>query len=210
MRISRIIESDRITYIYLKLVDTKQKKFIEELIQRLEIASISTARRRFKEMDKWSNSDKQLFLATYIPTKSDSKAVHDVLTVAEWVRDEEKLRIKDDNEAVDDVLRVKASNCITEVKEEPTSEDKCTECDIEADHIINELSAKNEELQKELHTSKNVITTLQKGIEELNETITESKINIAEIGKYRDWETDRKSTRLNSSHSAKSRMPSSA
>ena len=29
-------------------------------------------------------------------------------------------------------------------------------------------------------------------------------------GAYRDWETDRKSTRLNSSHSAKSRMPSSA
>ena len=29
-------------------------------------------------------------------------------------------------------------------------------------------------------------------------------------GDYRDWETDRKSTRLNSSHSAKSRMPSSA
>ena len=31
-----------------------------------------------------------------------------------------------------------------------------------------------------------------------------------EILTYRDWETDRKSTRLNSSHSAKSRMPSSA
>ena len=30
------------------------------------------------------------------------------------------------------------------------------------------------------------------------------------LGGYRDWETDRKSTRLNSSHSAKSRMPSSA
>ena len=29
-------------------------------------------------------------------------------------------------------------------------------------------------------------------------------------GHYRDWETDRESTRLNSSHSAKSRMPSSA
>ena len=28
--------------------------------------------------------------------------------------------------------------------------------------------------------------------------------------RYRDWETDRKSTRLNSSHSAKSRRPSSA
>ena len=30
------------------------------------------------------------------------------------------------------------------------------------------------------------------------------------LRQYRDWETDRKSTRLNSSHSAKSRMPSSA
>ena len=30
------------------------------------------------------------------------------------------------------------------------------------------------------------------------------------LDQYRDWETDRKSTRLNSSHSAKSRMPSSA
>ena len=33
---------------------------------------------------------------------------------------------------------------------------------------------------------------------------------IDDAGNYRDWETDRKSTRLNSSHSAKSRMPSSA
>ena len=29
-------------------------------------------------------------------------------------------------------------------------------------------------------------------------------------GWYRDWETDRKSTRLNSSHITRSRMPSSA
>ena len=28
--------------------------------------------------------------------------------------------------------------------------------------------------------------------------------------RYRDWETDRKSTRLNSSHSGETRMPSSA
>ena len=35
-------------------------------------------------------------------------------------------------------------------------------------------------------------------------------VNFASMGNYRDWETDRKSTRLNSSHSAKSRMPSSA
>ena len=37
----------------------------------------------------------------------------------------------------------------------------------------------------------------------LNNSTTEDPL-------YRDWETDRKSTRLNSSHSAKSRMPSSA
>ena len=36
------------------------------------------------------------------------------------------------------------------------------------------------------------------------------KLNKTQRGNYRDWETDRKSTRLNSSHSAKSRMPSSA
>ena len=35
-------------------------------------------------------------------------------------------------------------------------------------------------------------------------------VHATNIAKYRDWETDRKSTRLNSSHSAKSRMPSSA
>ena len=33
---------------------------------------------------------------------------------------------------------------------------------------------------------------------------------ILERPDYRDWETDRKSTRLNSSHSGESRMPSSA
>ena len=40
-----------------------------------------------------------------------------------------------------------------------------------------------------------------------NYDLTFSHSNVPE---YRDWETDRKSTRLNSSHSAKSRMPSSA
>ena len=35
-------------------------------------------------------------------------------------------------------------------------------------------------------------------------------MNKDSLAQYRDWETDRKSTRLNSSHSAKSRMPSSA
>ena len=33
--------------------------------------------------------------------------------------------------------------------------------------------------------------------------------SVATYGSYRDWETDRKSTRLNSSHITRSRMPSS-
>ena len=48
-----------------------------------------------------------------------------------------------------------------------------------------------------------------KGTKNRNATeIMEAIENVG--GYYRDWETDRKSTRLNSSHSAKSRMPSSA
>ena len=36
-------------------------------------------------------------------------------------------------------------------------------------------------------------------------------VNLAAVERsYRDWETDRKSTRLNSSHEIPSRMPSSA
>ena len=36
------------------------------------------------------------------------------------------------------------------------------------------------------------------------------EINMGVKALYRDWETDRKSTRLNSSHEIPSRMPSSA
>ena len=47
-----------------------------------------------------------------------------------------------------------------------------------------------------------------------DQKLTEGSLNNFIVGgivqEYRDWETDRKSTRLNSSHSAKSRMPSSA
>ena len=50
--------------------------------------------------------------------------------------------------------------------------------------------------------SSNYLNNLGGGLNWLGEQNNESA--------YRDWETDRKSTRLNSSHSAKSRMPSSA
>ena len=46
--------------------------------------------------------------------------------------------------------------------------------------------------------------------EELNNIEFEANLLEKLIEWYRDWETDRKSTRLNSSHSAKARMPSSA
>ena len=55
-----------------------------------------------------------------------------------------------------------------------------------SNEVAEELVSKNEELQKELHTQKVVIGTLQKGVNELNEAITESKIMIAEIAKERD------------------------
>lgn len=56
----------------------------------------------------------------------------------------------------------------------------------EETEILDEIASKNEELQKELHTQKTVIETLQKGVEELNETIAESKCMIAEVAKERD------------------------
>ena len=43
------------------------------------------------------------------------------------------------------------------------------------------------------------------GVVDVEEVVTERV-----VGGYRDWETDRKSTRLNSSHEIPSRMPSSA
>ena len=55
----------------------------------------------------------------------------------------------------------------------------------------------------QIHNYKSEIDSAGYFKEQLN--IDEMEFNI-----YRDWETDRKSTRLNSSHSGESRMPSSA
>jgi len=155
------IRKERVLYIYFKLKEKKQKVFIESFIKKQGITSESTARRIITDAANWKQGEIDLFLAIYTPTKSDS-------------------------EAIDDVLGLNASKVSNEVAED----DKCTECDTEAAHIINELAAKNEELQKELHTSKNVITTLQNGINELNEIVTESKIAIAEVCKERDEKSE--------------------
>ena len=47
-------------------------------------------------------------------------------------------------------------------------------------------------------------------LETRNDLLEVDVVDVFNMLQYRDWETDRKSTRLNSSHSAKSRMPSSA
>ena len=45
---------------------------------------------------------------------------------------------------------------------------------------------------------------------ETTKAAIKTRLDAQNAGVYRDWETDRKSTRLNSSHSGESRMPSSA
>ena len=53
--------------------------------------------------------------------------------------------------------------------------------------------------------------TLQDWLEEyIPELVSSDSESDFYLSRYRDWETDRKSTRLNSSHSRASRMPSSA
>lgn len=95
-----------------------------------------------------------------------------------------RFKIQAHHKAIDNAIEEKAVNISSEVVEELVSKNE--QFKEESAHIINELSGKNEELQKELHTQKVVIETLQKGVNELNEAITESKIMIAEIAKERD------------------------
>ena len=54
------------------------------------------------------------------------------------------------------------------------------------------------------------VTMLTKEVSELKRLLIEKQEQPTTDQPYRDWETDRKSTRLNSSHSGESRMPSSA
>ena len=61
---------------------------------------------------------------------------------------------------------------------------------------------------KHRHDTNNEYVDYEKSI--LNKSLSPYMYENDIMNGYRDWETDRKSTRLNSSHSAKSRMPSSA
>ena len=71
-------------------------------------------------------------------------------------------------------------------------------------------SSKHRQMEKEqvkIETKTDIKTETKTATEVDTKTENQTK---EESKPYRDWETDRKSTRLNSSHSAKSRMPSSA
>ena len=126
---------DRVAYVYLNLIDKKNRSAIYKLIESAGITSAATAQRTVAKIDKWSKSDKDLFIATYTPCQEDIKTVNKVL----WSKEE--------------------------------------------DETITEIASKNEELQKELHTSKKVIETLQN---ELNTQTEESRKTIIELCKERD------------------------
>ena len=77
-------------------------------------------------------------------------------------------------------------------------------------------SYKNLEKQKAILNSRLKQSSCNVEIEGIKEQIAHISMRQLKIhrewnkNRYRDWETDRKSTRLNSSHEIPSRMPSSA
>ena len=74
------------------------------------------------------------------------------------------------------------------------------------DQVIFDIIAREKQRQMkgiELIASENFVS------DQVMEAMGSVLTNKYAVG-YRDWETDRKSTRLNSSHSGESRMPSSA
>ena len=85
----------------------------------------------------------------------------------------------------------------------------CPECGIVYDRDVN--AARNIRDWAFISYNKNLVPTDGGEVKSVRskDDIQRKPKKIAS-GVYRDWETDRKSTRLNSSHSAKSRMPSSA
>ena len=85
---------------------------------------------------------------------------------------------------------------------------------LDLDELINHVDEQPQEIDKELQWMQEKTGFFSASeLERLmskTDTWTEANIKYLYELQYRDWETDRKSTRLNSSHSAKSRMPSSA
>ena len=81
------------------------------------------------------------------------------------------------------------------------------------DEIIEELLNPIDDIMSEVDTK--VLTIITERIRSIGKMSASDAQRLSIIARnkdlaYRDWETDRKSTRLNSSHEIPSRMPSSA
>ena len=82
---------------------------------------------------------------------------------------------------------------------------------LEEEYLKKDLSLAMESLQKaEQRRESSEVLRLLEECQNLSQRINTIKTIRNAYEKYRDWETDRKSTRLNSSHEIPSRMPSSA
>ena len=175
----RQIRKERVLYIYFKLKEKNTKVFIESFIKKQDITSESTARRIFTDAADWKKSEISLFLATYTPTKSDSEAIDDVLglnaskvsseVAEEPMNDSEGLKdwkiinhdgkkykfvytgICDSEQCNKCALNCGSENCICDNKI-PIND--VNGYFVEETDIINELSAKNQELQKEIEKLK--------------------------------------------------------
>ena len=85
--------------------------------------------------------------------------------------------------------------------------------DISLQDILNENQADYRSQQRMIGNNPAAQSMLNAQKYAANQKVLGEQFRLNQANKdpvYRDWETDRKSTRLNSSHSAKSRMPSSA
>ena len=91
----------------------------------------------------------------------------------------------------------------TALKESKTAEQKAT---------IDQLAERKLDLDQKKGELNEIVAETKQEEEKLREEAKqiESMVEPRLVAAYRDWETDRKSTRLNSSHRSLSRMPSSA
>ena len=79
--------------------------------------------------------------------------------------------------------------------------------------MASKLKRYDELSQEDKDMVDSALASIKESVNRTAQVREENQVNrdaMMKRGRYRDWETDRKSTRLNSSHSAKSRMPSSA
>ena len=104
---------------------------------------------------------------------------------------------------VDD-LNIASTDAASRLEETAAAIDEITGNIKSSTENINSISVYANELSNSANVGENLASKTVVSMEEINNQV--NAVNEA----YRDWETDRKSTRLNSSHITRSRMPSSA